>query len=409
MYESTTPLGGKAVPQLLDQLGLRFNPFEPSGSGAPLSAEDLWLPESWRRELRELLDLLSTSSGVKALAIPGEYGSGKTYVLQWLYREELPKRRTKPFYFDNPGVQFYDLAESLLRQIGRKDFAKYLWELSAVHVDAPFQKNLFAGAYEEYVLGHRQGTRTQQKAQMETVTIQLQEALQEAGVTRDEEIAFRLARTVAETPTKPYFEYRDFVAGSRETLVAENEEAPYFAAVLKTLRLAEGAQAVAFLVDEFEEISLQKRLTRRDAHDYLATLKRLVNLTREEDFWVILAMTPDSAERSRELEPALWERFTGDGRYQFKIPQLSTSEAMGLIEHRLGTARMEGHEPPTKLLPFPEELGDILSPIVMSSPRRLVKVCFYAVSDAGGEPVPFTPDYLREVESKAYPAVGVEG
>lgn len=398
------------MPQLLERLGLRYNPFEPSASGSPLSSDEFWLPESWKRELRQLLDLLSNSGGVKAIAIPGEYGSGKTYLLQWLSREELPNRRIRPFYFDNPGVQFYDLAESLLREIGRKDFAKSLWELAAVYIEDPFQKNLFARGYEEYVFGHRQGTRAQQKAELQAVTLQLQSALLKARVTEDEEIAYRLARIVAETPTKPYFEYRDFVAGSRETLVAEKEEAPYFSAVLKTLRLAKSAEAVAFLVDEFEEISLQKRLTRRDAHDYLATLKRLMNLARDQDFWVILAMTPDSIERSRELEPALWQRFAGEGMYQFKIPELTSQEAAGLVEYRLDLSRAKGYKPLNALFPFPDELGEILSPPIKSSPRRLVKVCFYAISGASQEQqVPFTPEYLREVENKAYPAATVDG
>lgn len=397
------------MPKLDEHFGLRFNPFEPSGTGAPLSDKDLWLPKSWKKQLQDLMDILDTSASPKALAIPGEYGSGKTYVLQWLYREELPRRHIQPFYFDNPGVQFYDLAESLLKQIGRKDFAKILWELSKVHVDDPYQRNLFAGAYEEYVLGHRQGSTAQRKEQLDDVTFKLQDAMQEAGITDHEEIAFRLARTVAETPTKPYFEYRDFVSKSRETLVAENEEAPYFAAVLRTLKLAKGARAIAFLVDEFEEISLQKRLTRRDAHDYLATLKRLINLMRGEDFWIILAMTPDSIERSRELEPALWQRFTGEGEFQFEIPPLTTDEALDLIEHRLDAARMDGHEPPNRLFPFPENVGEILSPVVLSSPRRLVKVCFYALSSSGPDRVPFPPEHLREVESKTYPSMVTEG
>lgn len=397
------------MPQHLERLGLQFNPFEPSASGSPLSSEALWLPHSWKQKLRSLLDRLSTSRGVKALAIPGEYGSGKTYLLQWLRREELPKRRIRPYYFDNPGVQFYDLAESLLRQIGRKDFAKALWELASVHIEDPYQKNYFARGYEEYLFGYRQGTKTQQKNQIQAVSFQLQEALKKAGVTTDDEIAYRFGRMIAETPDKPYFEYRDFVAGTREALVAENQAPPYFAAILKTLQLAEGAEAVAFLVDEFEEISLQNRLTRRDAHDYLVTLRRLLNLTREENFWVFLAMTPDSLRRSEEMQPSLWERLTGEGEYQFTIPPLSTDEAVELVEYRLATARTGDSDAPTGLFPFPEELGGVLSPVVMRSPRRLIKVCFYAIS--GGEDVtaPFTPDYLRRVEAAAYPSLAAKG
>ena len=84
----------------------------------------------------------------------------------------------------------------------------------------------------------------------------LQGAILKAGICDDEEIAHRLARIVAETPTRPYFEYRDFVAGKRDTLVAEGEEAPYFGAIIRTLRLAGGIRAVVFLIDEFEEVIL---------------------------------------------------------------------------------------------------------------------------------------------------------
>jgi type II secretory pathway predicted ATPase ExeA len=338
----------------LERLGLRFNPFEPAASGAPLG-EGLWLPPDWSNRLQELLHLLIQGRGTKAIAIAGEYGSGKTYVLQWLYRQELPKRQIRPFYFDNPGVQFYDLANALLRQIGRKNFAKCLWELAAPHVSG-YQRSLFARGFEEYLIGQRTSRRQQE------IPADLQSAILKAGVTSDEEIAYRLARIIAETPTKPYFEYRDFVAGKRDSLVAEGEEAPYFKAILRTLQLAGGVSAVAFLIDEFEEISLQKRLTRREAHDYLATLKRLINLTQSENLWLIVAMTPHAAEETRMLEPALWERFTGEGQYQFEIPPLTTDNAIDLVKFRLDAARVEDFTPPNHLFPFPDSFGTALSP-----------------------------------------------
>ncbi len=63
-------------------------------------------------------------------------------------------------------------------------------------------------------------------------------------------------------------------------------------------------------IDEFEEIGLQKRLNRRAAHDYLVTLKRLVNLAQSEwvDFWIVLSMTPEADEITKDLEPDLYER-----------------------------------------------------------------------------------------------------
>ena len=112
---------------------------------------------------------------------------------------------------------------------------------------------------------------------------------------------------------KPYFEYRDFLPRGTSSLVAEAEEARYFAAIVKTLSRGYGDAPVAFLIDEFEEIGLQKKLTKRDAHDYLATMKRLVDLAHGSDnpFWLFLSMTKDAYETTRKLEPALVERFAG--------------------------------------------------------------------------------------------------
>jgi hypothetical protein len=378
----------------LNRLQLRANPFEPAATGAPL--EELWIPKTWSSKIRNSLDMLDQAKGVKAMALAGEYGSGKSYILHWLEREELPKRRIKPFYFDNPGAQFYSLANGLLRQIGRKDFAKSLWELASVYVEG-YQRSLFTAGFEDFLLGAHSGRRN------ERTLAELQNAVLTAGITPDEEIAHCLARIVVETSRKPYFEYRDFLAG-KGSLVAEGEEAPYFGAILKTLRLAGGISAVAFLIDEFEEVSLQKRLSRREAHDYLATLKRLINLTMSENLWVFVAMTPDAVSKTRMLEPSLWERFTAQEKYQFRVTELTEADAAELVSTRLRQARTDNVAPPNKLFPFPDDLATHLAPSTYSSPRRLVKFCFYAVSRSERTSVPFTPEYLKRIEEEGFPS-----
>lgn len=383
----------------LSECGLRVNPFEPAASGAPVADEVLHVPEAWATDVRRMLDEMTQGTGVKALVLAGEYGSGKTYLLQWLFRTELPRREIRPFYFDNPGVQFYDLANALLRQVGRKDFAKQLWEFVSPDVSHS-QLRLLDDGYEGFIRSHR--TRFDKA---EAVSA-LQAAIQRAGISDDEEIAYRLARLVAETPDRPFFEYRDFVAGRPGALVAEGEEAPYFGAILRTLRLAAGTQRVAFLIDEFEEISVGKGLTTRQAHDYLVTIKRLINLTQHENLWLVVAMTPDAKTRMQEIEPALWERFTTQGEYSFQIPPLSAVDAGDLVRNRLRWARQQGYDPPTEMSPFPERLEEALSPATLSSPRRLVKVCFHALSRKMTTPLPFDTGYLSRIEDELYPKPG---
>jgi len=379
-------------------LELRFNPFEPAASGMPISGT-LWVPERWSQPVQNFLATMEHTRGAKAYAILGEYGSGKTYLLRWLERVELPKRRIRPFFFDNPGVRFYDLANTLLRQIGREEFAKALWEFLNPQLPG-FQPSLFGDSFQGWLQSVKKHRREEEAVRA------LAEQIHAKGIASDEEIRHKLGRLIVETYDRPYFEYKDFVAGRRGSLVAEREEAPYFAAVLRSLRLTGSAEAVAFLLDEFEEVSLQKRLTKRQAHDYLATMKRLIGLTEREQFWIIVAMTPQAAEVTEKLEPALWQRFISQGKHRFEIPPLNGEEAEKLVRRRLDDARPEGTTPDA-LFPFPENLIELLRKDIISSPRRLVKVCSLAIAQAAQAPdavvVPFTAEHLQRVQKELYP------
>ena len=380
---------------MLQKLELEFNPFEPSASGAPI-ASPLAPPETLATQAKDILARHQTGLGTKALVVVGEYGTGKTCLLQWLHRTILPEYRIKSFYFDNPGVQFYDLANYLLRTIGRKDFAKFIWEFAGPHVDIQYQRSLFQQSFEEYLSAPIRSW------QQPDITSPLQQAIKTVGVTSDEQIAHCLARIVTDSVKKPYFEYRDFIPRQSGSLVAEAEEAPYFGAILKTIARGSGAAGIAFLIDEFEQIGLQKRLTKRAAHDYLATMKRLINLSRndETNFWLVLSMTPDAYKRTRELEPALAERMSGQG-HEIHIDLLDCHAASDLVKSRVDSARPAGSSLSGSLFPFPEELP--FRPSTYSNPRRLIKACFFAVAQADGQtPLPFTCEYLQKIEATLY-------
>ena len=382
---------------ILPKLGLEFNPFEPAAAGAPLKS-GLTPPDGLRQQVIRLLDGHREGLGVKPIVVLGEYGTGKTCTLRWLHEKVLPERRIKSFYFDNPGVQFYSLANTLLRTIGRKDFAKFIWELAGPK--APdYQRSLFREGFEEYLSSPRR--------RQTDVTTPLQRAIVDAGLTEDEEIADCLARIVTDATRKPYFEYRDFLPRQRGSLVAESEEAPYFRAILKVLSRGMNASAVAFLIDEFEEIGLQKRLTRREAHDYLATLKRLINLAQNPgvDFWVVLSMTRDAYDTTRKIETALGQRFS---EQLVKIEPLGLDDAAALMESRLRAARRPtAGDTGSGLFPFPDDI--VFRKETYSNPRRLVKTCFYAIADADDRTTPpFSADYLRTVEEHLYSESGAE-
>ena len=381
---------------ILQKLKLDSNPFEPAATGAPLMGE-LAPPDKLARKTRDLLDVHHTGQGVKAIVVVGEYGTGKTCLLQWLHNRVFPDRQIKSFYFDNPGVQFYDLANRLLRTIGRKDFAKFIWELAGSHVSNSYQGSLFQKGYEEYLSSSFRPGRKQDMA------IHLQDAIINADVTADEQIAHCLARIVTEIVKKPYFEYRDFIPRQMGSMVPEGEEAPYFRAILKTISQGTGAKAIAFLIDEFEEIGLQKRLTKRAAHDYLATLKRLINLAHSEqvDFWIVLSMTPDAYKTTKELEPSLIERISDR---ILNIDFLTSEEALALMRSRIAAARSgKQDESMGSIFPFPDDI--LFRPNTYSNPRRLVKACFRAIAQADPDvELPFTVAYLHKIEEEIYPS-----
>ena len=385
---------------LVSLFNLQVNPFEPSATGPPLGSP-LALPENLKQQVETLLDSYERSSGVKAFRLRGEYGCGKTCLLRSLERELLPKRRIRPFYFDNPGVQFYDLANALLRQIGRKDFVKSVWELAGPQVSISYQASMFQSGFEEYLSSIR--TRRQEIETLEA----LQEAIIASEITGDEEIAYCLARIVTESRKRPYFEYRDFIPSRTGSFVAEAEEAPYFGALLNVLTKGKGARGSAFLIDEFEEIGLQKRLSKRASYDYLATLKRLINLTSQADcnLWLFLSMTPDAYEVTESLDAALVERFPENSTIQ--VQPLSEIDALTLMKNRLGAARMDQDKPiVSELFPFPDSMEFDSS--IYSSPRRLVKACFFAIANASDDTVlPFEREYLETIQEKVYSSSAV--
>lgn len=380
----------------ISRLGLEFNPFEPAASGAPVS--DLWIPEKWKTKLDDFFGTMQHTSGPKAYAILGEYGSGKTYLLKYLEREYLPSFRIRPFFFDNPGVQFYDLANNLLRNIGREEFAKSLWELLTPDLPS-FQIPLWDVSFLSQLRSIHKSRQADQAIEA------LAKGIINKGITSDAEIAYKLGRLVVDTSDRPYFEYKDFIAGRSGSLVAEGEEAPYFAAIIRTLKHIGNVGSIAFLLDEFEEISLQKRLSQKQAQDYLATLKRLVNLTERENLWIILSMTPQAEEVTSRLQPALWERFVSQGTRSFTIPPLENDEVNNLIKFRIKPARSKDSNS-GEYYPFPDEPAKYFREDIKSSPRRLVKVCSLVVAKGIQDAtisLPFSEQHLRSIQEQLYP------
>lgn len=374
---------------------LEYNPFPPAASGVGIG-EKLSIPTPWETKITNLLNLLRGSRGPKAFPLIGRYGSGKTYLLRWL-EQRFAQQGILPYFFDNPGLQFYDLANTLMRRVGRYEFSKALWELS--------KKSLYMGQPRLIELNFEGWLRSiASKTEREKATRDLKKVYQDLKLTDDEEIAYRLAMIVAGTVAKPYFDYRDFVTGGKESLVAEKAEAPYFRTLIRALIKINNVNGVAFLLDEFEEVSLGRRISKRQGHEYLSTLRRLINLSETENLWIITAMTEEGAKTTEEIEPGLWERFTEKGQYRFIIEPLTVQEAESLLKWWFDKARL-GEARKGSLFPFPGDAISMLKKRTVLYPRTLIRFGFFLLSEGmnNNEKAPIQTEFVQQVIDKMYP------
>ncbi|MDE0234788.1 MAG: hypothetical protein OXM62_07250 [bacterium] len=375
----------------LRNLGLARNPFPPATTGTAF-VDDISLPARWENDLRKRIGELAGSQGDKALVIEGGYGAGKTFILNWIQAEVLPGYRVKAYFFENPGVAFYDLANRLMRQVGRYEVAKALWEMLYRPNPEAVQKLLFPLEFGQWL-----ATLKNRNARSEAVQA-LSQAMREQDLATDEEILNKLSRLIVETGERPYFEYRDFVPRSGKSLVAEREEPGYFQALVKILGRILDADGVAFLLDEFEDVALARRLTRSQAAAYTNTLRRLLDVAQREELWIILSTTPEGLARTAELDESLVQRFS----HRYTIPALSRDEAYDIVAQRLKSARDNGGE---GLMPFSEDALDGLLETSRSSPRRLIKIMWHAIGLAlvQRENAPLSADLVKKSEAQLYP------
>ena len=95
--------GQTIMGDILPKLRLDSNPFEPAATGAPLCGQAFTSRSTSPQDEEHLLDLHQTGRGVKAIVIVGEYGTGKTCLLQWLHNEVFPEPPNQIVLLPRPG------------------------------------------------------------------------------------------------------------------------------------------------------------------------------------------------------------------------------------------------------------------------------------------------------------------
>lgn len=387
----------------IEMYGLSRNPFPPAAAGIDVE-RDLYMPETLSEKIEEFYNTLSTGEGAKAFPVIGEYGSGKTTLLKGYLKGFFEEKRIMPFYFENPGVQFYDLANTLMRNLGRVEFSKSLWEMCKPYYEEEGQRSLFPMSFTRFL--NTLKTRNDREKRAKILAKIVREKL---DVTTDEEIAYKIALIIVETARKPYFEYRDFEPSVKTSLVPEREEPKFFNAIIKSIFKIYGVEGVVFLIDEFEDVVIPKRMPRSKSYEYLATLRHLIDVSAEENFWIVIAMTPEAAQHTKEMGPALWERFTHDQRTALRLEPLTSKESKKLIRWWLDRARdtVTLEQQNNLLFPFPENLGDILEDRPeIRYPRPLTRMCFSIIARAQEEGIspPISLSFIQKIVDQLYPS-----
>jgi len=383
---------------VIEEYKLSRNPFPPAASGIDVE-KDLYIPPKWEEKIEDYYKTLHQGKGAKAFPIVGDYGSGKTVLLKGYLKDFFESKRIKTIYFENPGVKFYDLANTLMRSLGRYEFSKALWERCKEYLAERGQKLLFPMSFSDML------TTLKTRADRERKIVELSDVIKKnLNLTDDEEVAYKLGLMVVETASKPYFSYRDFEGA----LVAEREESKYFKAVINTIIKVYGVEGVAFLIDEFEEIAFPKRMVRKQTYEYLATLRSLIDISEKENLWIISAMTMEAVEETRKMNPALWQRFTHQEKETIlRLEPLTVEESKELIKWWLNIARNEDDfkDYRDSLFPFPGDIEKVLERPDIRLPRPLVRICFITLARAVEEKVeaPITMDFIEKIINKLYP------
>lgn len=379
-----------------DKANLEGNPFTPSGTGLP-NGSYVYLGSRMLNKVERFYKELSTGRGAKTFPLIGKYGSGKSAFMKGFLTDFFWKKKIKAFYIENPGVNFYNIANHVLQSLGRYEFCKALYEISEHYMTR--QQALFGSNYDAFLNGLKT------KKDRDEMIVNLQRILKDkVQLTSNETVAYSFAKMVIETKVRPFFDYKDFVSDGASPSVPKDKEAEYFNALITAIKKIYGADGVALLLDEFEELTLGSRLSSRVQYEYLSTFRKLIDESQNQNLWIVLAMVPGVETIIERINPPLWERFSHRGETTLSLEELEPEEIVGIIEKWLNSMRND--KKPKSLFPFEEGVEEVfLSRSQLRLPRVIVKVCFQALARASSEDIepPLTKDYVEKVANDFYP------
>ncbi|OQX78994.1 MAG: hypothetical protein B6D56_08000 [Candidatus Omnitrophica bacterium 4484_70.1] len=288
-----------------------------------------------------------------------------------------------------------------MRRLGRYEFSKALWERCKEYLSQHKTLRLFPLSFKEFLNLFK--TKSEREKEVQELQKIIKEKIQ---LTDDEEVAYRFGLMIVETASKPYFSYRDFAAGSKNSLVAEKQEPKYFKAVIKAICEVYNVEGVAFLIDEFEEVAFPKRMTKKKIYEYLITLRRLIDISEEENLWIVLAMVPSAMDETKVMDTALWERLTHQQlETMLTLEPLNEDECINLLIWWFDRVREKNSQYKGTLFPFSDDFRKLLKRPEIRHPRPLIKIGFFTLSRAENKKIepPISIKFIQKVIDELYP------
>ncbi len=394
-----------------ERLGLRANPFPPDG----LAPDDNLLPSSPETldAIGEFVRQFLRTRKYRGMVVLGTYGTGKTHTLK-LIREQLQESGLplKAIYLITPSYEPYQILRGILREIGQGEVIKMLWNVVMEDLTTKYKKDGvdFFGQFEPQVQSRTTRGRTSAAATSQPpLFIRRLLAPESLGdyrtfleafdrdnlshdalreyivsvfkdkITTDLSIAGEFASMLIHDQYQAFASWENLtVPGRNRTLFKPDGEPVLLLALMQVLK-ANGIQYLIILIDEFEGISLMKRMTRRDAVHYLYTLRMLIDRAWDEHpFAFVLASTRQAWETAKG---DLYEAFGDRVAEELELPRLNDERTRQMMINYLDTARNSDDARGT-LSPFDDDFFTVVGPGRRNTPRQLVRLCYQLIERA---------------------------
>lgn len=323
--------------------GLTRNPFPLGGNFPEGYLNYTCLEDGQRKEIEDFLFSTFHRGEFNGMLILGEYGTGKSHLLNYIYETVNTDRlgifegRSLAFIIENPSVAPEDILLSLLRKIKLGALQDLIFlpvkrKLRDQYGDnvIPFleefttfmkQMRLAEGALEDrtwqpfwysdlFFTGYREFCKRLQDQNVQLKTKEIRrftlDVLAEE-VTDNLIIVESLVNLVFGDESRDARSWESFLVSS---LVGRKKQVVgvefYLEAFLRLFEIM-GVHHIYLLVDELEDLRTQ-RLTKKAATEYLATLRRMIQHNYRR-FSFVLASTRDAWNDLRLYYPAIEDRF----------------------------------------------------------------------------------------------------